>query len=727
METTEEERFTHWLGGFPLEAPVVVVPVFNAYDDVLECVDSLLASTPEDTPILILDDASTDRRIADTLGPLSSSRGFAYVVKPSNSGFVGTVNVAFEWCAPRDVVVVNSDVVVPPGWLERLRSAAYARSTIATATPLTNNGTILSVPHRNKPTPHLIEGMTTAEIDACIRKASLLLRPIIPVAVGHCMYVKRSVLDRVGFFDEAFSPGYGEEVDFSQRAVMAGFSHVAADDLFLYHKGSRSFDAKGEEERKQLQASHEKTIKVRYPWYHPWADRSKSDPCSPLALALETARASLLGHRIAIDATGASGKMTGTQVLILELIRALATHPGRHAYVAMIVGDRTPAEALLGVDDLVDDVFRRSDLQDLEDPTFDLVHRPCQVRSVEELTFLQKVAHRFIISQLDCISYSNPSYAETFDEWMHHRLVTELTHAMADGIIYISHEAAQDAAHQGLQVPAERTCISSIGVDHQLGSAEPKAPQGSDEFGGRPFILVLGTNFRHKNRVYALRLLGVLVAEYEWSGRLVFAGPTVSGSGSAAEEAEAFEKGPEIRAHVCDIGAVSEREKRWLLQRAALVLYPTIYEGFGLVPFEAAIAGTPSLTTRATSLGEVLGEKVTYLSTLDPAAGAEVAWSMLSDPAVARSQVEAIRERALAFQWQQAAGRTWDFYQRILRMPCRSPGFGVLLDPDQTRFVWGPQSRSWVKRVARAFRILRNEGSSALLAETQQFVRWLRA
>jgi glycosyltransferase involved in cell wall biosynthesis/GT2 family glycosyltransferase len=725
-ETKLKQQVQEWLRTFPPDAPVVAVPVYNAFDDVLECIESLAASTPAGTPVLILDDASNDPRIAENVGPLARSKGFVYARKPANSGFVGTVNLAFAWCAPRDVVVLNSDIVVPPGWLERLQAAVYYRDTIATATPLTNHGTMLSVPYRNKPIPDLVGGATAAEVDARIQQASLCLRPILPTAIGHCIYFKRAALDTIGYFDEVFAPGYGEEVDFSQRAVMSGFCHVAADDLFVYHKGSASFDPEKQSRQRQLQSEHEKIITARYPWYHAWVERATTDAHSPLALALESARSALLGYRIAIDATRVDGFTTGTQVLILELIRALATRPERNAHLALIVRDRMPIEALLGLDQLVDEIVRLSDLENAEQPRFDLVHRPSQIRSAKDLVFFQKAGYRFIISQLDCIAFSNPSYQETAEGWYHYRHLTQLTFAAADGIIFISNDAAQDAAHQGLRIPPERTSVSYVGVDHQQHAAAPKPPPAGDTFQDQPFLLMLGTNFRHKNRVYGLRLLKALATRYQWPGHLVFAGPKVSSGGSVDEESRELEHNPELQPRVHDVGPVNEEQKKWLLENAALVLYPSLYEGFGLIPFEAAAAGTPALTTPATSLAEVLGEKVTYLDTLDPSDGVEVAWRLLSDPSAARKQVAAIEARASEFTWQKVADRTWAFYEQILRMPPRSRDLATEQALDQERLLGTEPAKGWWERLKKAVRILRSGGPGALVEEIRQFVDWLR-
>ena len=115
-----------WLEGFDRDAALVAVPVFNAYEDVLECVTSLLASTPAGVPILVIDDASSDDRISQALIPLAAARRLKYARNPANLGFVRSVNQAFDWSRPRDVVVVNSDVVLPDGWLERLREIGRA-------------------------------------------------------------------------------------------------------------------------------------------------------------------------------------------------------------------------------------------------------------------------------------------------------------------------------------------------------------------------------------------------------------------------------------------------------------------------------------------------------------------------------------------------------------------------------------------------------------------------
>ena len=138
------------------DAPaVVVLAVYNAYDDVLQCYRSFLRHTPVEVPLLVVDDAGPDRRGIDVLQSMREAVGDRVLVvleQPVNKGFVLGMNDAFEATGRSDVVLLNSDVVVGPEWYERLRDAALSSNAIATASTFTNHGTILSLPHRNTST-----------------------------------------------------------------------------------------------------------------------------------------------------------------------------------------------------------------------------------------------------------------------------------------------------------------------------------------------------------------------------------------------------------------------------------------------------------------------------------------------------------------------------------------------------------------------------------------------
>jgi GT2 family glycosyltransferase len=145
-----------------------------------------------------------------------------------NVGFVENMNGGFAASAPADLVILNSDCIVTPGWFGAMRAAAYSDSRVATATAVTNAGTIVSVPHRNRSVPDLSQDLTPEMVSKAIASRSLRLRPDLPTCIGHCVYVRRDALELVGDFDPVFSPGYGEEVDFSERCVVHGLRHVGS-------------------------------------------------------------------------------------------------------------------------------------------------------------------------------------------------------------------------------------------------------------------------------------------------------------------------------------------------------------------------------------------------------------------------------------------------------------------------------------------------------------------
>ncbi|HLY94839.1 MAG TPA: glycosyltransferase, partial [Gaiellaceae bacterium] len=302
--------------------PVVCIPVYGAHSLFVACLRSVLSHTPLDVPIVVADDASPDRDSEAFVREIAAGVGFEhefwYLLQPHNLGFVENVNTVFDATAPADVILLNSDTEVGPEWAERLRAAAYSDTTIATASAFTNHGTILSVPFRNQPQPDLPPGLAVDPAATAVAEASLRLYPRIPTALGHCVYVRRSAIDLVGTFDPAFSPGYGEEVDFSQRCVLRGLVHVAADDVLVLHRGSASFTANSRQEE------HEQEIARRYPYYHLVVDRAANRQTGPLPRSLAIAARALEGRpKVTIDARCLGPTVTGTQVHALELIHAL--------------------------------------------------------------------------------------------------------------------------------------------------------------------------------------------------------------------------------------------------------------------------------------------------------------------------------------------------------------------------------------------------------------------
>jgi GT2 family glycosyltransferase len=224
----------------------VIVPVYNGHDHVQACLETLLANTPgADVGFLIADDASPDPRIPALLERFAARDGRVRVVRrPQNLGFVGNCNAAVR-ALDRDVVILNADTLVPPGWLDRIRRLAATSGRIATITPLSNNAEVAGVPQWLVPNDYP-EGVDHMLLDEVAQATGTGEWIELPTAVGFAMYVRRVALDEVGSFnEELFGKGYGEENDLSCRFRHAGYLNLLCDDVFVAHVGGVSFAESG--------------------------------------------------------------------------------------------------------------------------------------------------------------------------------------------------------------------------------------------------------------------------------------------------------------------------------------------------------------------------------------------------------------------------------------------------------------------------------------------------
>jgi GT2 family glycosyltransferase len=418
---------------------VVCIPVYRGHEHFVACLESVLAHTPAAVRILVCDDASPDRRSQEHSEEVAHGvkHHVLYLRQEHNVGFPANANSALASAAPADVVLLNSDGVVAAGWLEGLRAAAHTDSAVATATALTNNGTIVSVPERWTPLPELPGGLRLEDAAAAVSSHSLRLCPRLPTAVGHCMYVRRSAVELVGDFDAAFSPGYGEEVDFSQRCLEHGLRHVAADDVLVLHHGGGSFAADGAPH--PVQAEHERMLAHRYPYYHDAVRATMEDLSGPLARALGVARRALLGVTVTLDA---SGGHPGAGVAEGDALREALAEAGQ-VRATVITG---PGRA---------ESSERADV----------VHRLFPFADEEELRSSRERAERLVISHADLIAYHRPSSFPSFAGWERYRRLTKASLGAADHVIFPSEMARGEALVQGLVAP-DRASVVARGIDH---------------------------------------------------------------------------------------------------------------------------------------------------------------------------------------------------------------------------------------------------------------------
>lgn len=298
VEATESELETINLGDkFPQRGVTIIVPIFNAPDDVDVCIQRLLDYTPSFAQILLIDDCSSDERISQILARYAATESIRILRNDKNLGFTRTVNLGIAEAGQDDVVLLNSDARVTPGWLEGMLLAACSAPCIATVTAMSDRAGAFSAPDMGNDNK-LPEGVDEITYARAFRRRSLGLYPRVPTGNGFCMYVSRECINSIGALDaQAFPRGYGEENDFCMRAWRAGWSNVIDDRTYVFHDRSKSFG----DTKTELLAAGRTVVDERYPEYK-IAIRVFSK-CQKIALARNRAR---LAMQDCVDARGTS-------------------------------------------------------------------------------------------------------------------------------------------------------------------------------------------------------------------------------------------------------------------------------------------------------------------------------------------------------------------------------------------------------------------------------------
>jgi glycosyltransferase involved in cell wall biosynthesis len=606
------------------------------------------ANQPSGICVIVATDA-TGEPLGECLRSLrANTPGEVQIVEAA--GNCAEVNLALERCAPADAILLDEPCRVGSGWIERLASAARADTNTASASALADAGTPLS----------LRGSEDAADALTGLAERSLALRPRLSRAVAPCVYVRRDALELVGPLDEQLDLRAAIELDLSQRCLLSGMTHVAADDVAVERLAPIA--GTGWNDSPEL--------RERYPYLQatPLAD---SDV---LGQALRGARAPSQRLHVTLDARALDGAITGTHVHIVELILALARTDALRLRLLVRAEriDRQTRELLQG---LPEAELLAAEQIDTDTPRTIIFHRPQQTFAPSDVKLALALGERFVISQLDLIAYRNPGYFADADTWQDYRAASRHGLAAAERVVVFSEHTREELVADAL-VERERIRVVPPGLDHRP-AREPLRPAGLDADGGSAepledgFLLCLGTDFRHKNRLFALRLLSALRERHGWRGSLVLAGKHISPGSSTELERAYLREHAELESAVVELGPVDEREKAWLMGHAGAIVYPSAYEGFGLVPFESALGGVPCVFAPWSSLAEAAPEQAATIVPWDAVASAAATHALLSDDNARERHIAALAARAHALTWDAAAASMVEIYHEAASAPVR--------------------------------------------------------
>jgi glycosyltransferase involved in cell wall biosynthesis len=321
----------------------------------------------------------------------------------------------------------------------------------------------------------------------------------------------------------------------------------------------------------------------------------------------------------------------------------------------------------------------------------DTPHLPSSVGYVEEpphpptnlgwtLVGLPRAAARARVDVLHAPAYTAPFWAsapvvltihdvsyERHPEWypyrrdLFRRAFYRRSARAATAIVTVSTFSAGEI-RAAYRIPSGRIAVAPLGVDPVFSPAGDSESCDLPQEVTGPFVLHVGD--LHERRNLATVVDAVLAARRHFGNAsavsLVLAGIDLGiGDGLCAIAAEADQPDAVVR-----LGPVSEPLLLTLYKCATALVYPSLYEGFGLPLLEAMACGTPVIASRAASIPEVVGDAGILLNPLDVNAWTEAIVSVLNDD----DRRAELRSRGLAraseFTWTRTARLTLDVYRQ---------------------------------------------------------------
>lgn len=230
-------------------------------------------------------------------------------------------------------------------------------------------------------------------------------------------------------------------------------------------------------------------------------------------------------------------------------------------------------------------------------------------------------------------------------------------------VVIADSEATRRDVVELLRVPPDKVHVVHLGLPATLAPAPAVdvAVFRSDRALPADYVLYVGARKRHKNLELLLRAWGVLAPADR--PPLVLSGRPWTAEEPLARLAHTLG----VTSSVVFAGDVpDDRTLACLYSGAALVVQPSLLEGFGLPPLEAMACGTPVIASDAGSLPEVLGEAAVLLSPHDPEAWAHHVVRLLRDPAERARRGALGRVQAERYTWARAANATRELYSRAV-------------------------------------------------------------
>ncbi len=240
---------------------VILLYIHNDFENAEKCITSILDNTKVKYELILINDGSTDERVAKLLNQLGGVNGLSVRQNTAKMGFLESVKQEIK-NSKDDILLIKSNIIVTPRWLQKMVVAAYSDEKIGTVIPLSNKflSDIISKTFG-------VQQTEPNEINFLIETVSEHLKPEFMYPDESCIFIKRKVIDDVGLFDD--DDIIKTYKSFHEKILDNGWKNIIEDSTYIYDNNEPFDDDKLAHfpnrisERIQLEARHELGPKKR--------------------------------------------------------------------------------------------------------------------------------------------------------------------------------------------------------------------------------------------------------------------------------------------------------------------------------------------------------------------------------------------------------------------------------------------------------------------------------
>ena len=273
-----------------------------------------------------------------------------------------------------------------------------------------------------------------------------------------------------------------------------------------------------------------------------------------------------------------------------------------------------------------------------------------------------------VVTIHDCIHLLFPQYLPNrFASRYAHFMIGRAVRKSAR-VLTVSEASRHDIIRFFPEANPDRISVIPNAIDPSLledpGEEERRRVRERYQIGSR-FVLYAGNIKPHKNLERLIDAFGQLKRDGDTGDlSLLIIGDEINQYPSLRRRVEAAG----VRQDVRFFGFVPDRTLAALYRMASVFAFPSLYEGFGLPPLEAMACGTPVVTSRLSSLPEVVGDAALLI---DPYSVEDIAGAMkrlLTDTPLRTRLVERGLERAASFSWERSVRAIHETYMSVLEV-----------------------------------------------------------